>query len=132
MRGHVDLRFVGRRWGERPSTGLDLIRDTSEKVDLIQKCLLIAQSRQKSCADKRQRPLESEVGDPFFFKVMPMREVVRFGKQGNLSPRYIDPLRYLRGWVQLRIGWLCRQVYRVFIRCSMSPFSGSTLQIQLM
>ena len=30
--------------GERPSTGQDLIRDTSEKVDLIQKRLLTAQS----------------------------------------------------------------------------------------
>ena len=34
--------------GERPSTGLDLVRDTSEKVELIQKRLLMAQSRQKS------------------------------------------------------------------------------------
>ena len=85
--------------GERPSTGPDLIRDISEKVDLIQKCLLMAQSLQKSYANKRRRPLESEVGDPFFFKAMPKRGVVRFGKQGKLSPRYIGPLRYLRGWV---------------------------------
>ena len=28
--------------GERPFTGLDLVRDTSEKLDLIQKCLLTA------------------------------------------------------------------------------------------
>ena len=32
--------------GERPTTGLDLIRDTLEKVELIGKCLLTAQSRQ--------------------------------------------------------------------------------------
>ena len=31
--------------GERPSTSLDLIRDTSEKVDLIQKHFLMAQNR---------------------------------------------------------------------------------------
>ena len=31
--------------GERSTTGPDLVRDTSEKVDLIQKCLLTAQSR---------------------------------------------------------------------------------------
>ena len=31
--------------GERPSTCLDLVRDTSDKVDLIWKRLLMAQSR---------------------------------------------------------------------------------------
>ena len=56
--------------GERPSTGPDLVRDTSKKVDLIQKHLLMAQSRQKSYADRQRRPLEFEVGDQVFFKVM--------------------------------------------------------------
>ena len=40
MGGHVDLWFVG----ERPSMGLDLIRETSKKVDLIRKRLLMPQS----------------------------------------------------------------------------------------
>ena len=35
-------------------TGLDLIKDTSEKVSLIQQRLLTAQSRQKSYADARR------------------------------------------------------------------------------
>ena len=39
--------------GDHSITGPDLIRDTSEKVDLIQKRLRTAQSRQKSYADKR-------------------------------------------------------------------------------
>ena len=38
--------------GERTSTSPDLVRDTSENVDLIQKRLLMAQSRQKSFADR--------------------------------------------------------------------------------
>ena len=37
-----------KKVGERSITGSDMIRDTSEKVDLIQKCLLTAQSQQKS------------------------------------------------------------------------------------
>ena len=49
--------------GESSITDPNLIRDTSEKVDLIQKRLLTAQSRQKSYADKQRRPLEFEVGD---------------------------------------------------------------------
>ena len=38
--------------GERSTTGPDLVRDTSEKVDLIWKCLLMAQIRHKSYADR--------------------------------------------------------------------------------
>ena len=40
--------------GERSITGPDLIRDTSEKVDLIRERLLMAQSRQKNYTDRRR------------------------------------------------------------------------------
>ena len=59
--------------GESSITSPDLIRDTSEKVSLIRQCLLMAQSRQKSYADVRCQPLEFEVGDHVFLKVMPKR-----------------------------------------------------------
>ena len=59
--------------GESPSMGPDLARDTSEKVDLIRKCLLTAHSRQKSYANRWRRPLEFEVCDHVFLKVMPKR-----------------------------------------------------------
>ena len=78
--------------GESSITSPDLIRDTTEKVGLIQKRLLMAQSRQKSYADRRRRPLEFEVDDHVFLKVMPKREVVRFCKRGKLTPRYIGPI----------------------------------------
>ena len=81
--------------GERPSTGSKLIRDTSEKVDWIRKRLLTSQSQQKSYADIRRRPLEFKAGDHVFLKVMPKREVIRFGKRGKLSPRYIGPFEVL-------------------------------------
>ena len=58
-------------------------------MSLIRQRLLTAQSRQKSYADVRRRPLEFEVGDHVFLKVMPKRGVVRFGKRGKLSPRFI-------------------------------------------
>ena len=81
--------------GESSITGPDLIRDTSEKVSLIRHRLLTAQSWQKSYADVRRRPLEFEVGDHVFLKVMPKRGVVRFGKRGKLSPRFIRPFEIL-------------------------------------
>ena len=81
--------------GKSSITGPDLIRDTSEKVSLIRQRLLTAQSLQKSYADVRCRPLEFEVGDHVFLKVMPKRGVVRFGKRRKLSPRFIGPFEIL-------------------------------------
>ena len=92
--------------GESSITSSDLIRDTSKKVSLIRKCLLTAQSRQKSYADRRHRPLEFQVGDHVFLKVMPKKGVVRFGKRGKLSPRYIGPFEILKrvGTVAYRLA----------------------------
>ena len=59
--------------GESVIAGIDFIRDTYEKVCLIQKCFFTAQSRQKSFSDKRRRPLKFKVGDHVFLKVMPKR-----------------------------------------------------------
>ena len=76
---------------ESSITGPDLIRDTSEKVSLIRQRLLMAQSRQKSYADVRRRPLEFEVSDHVSLKVIPNRGVVRFGKRGKPSLRFNGP-----------------------------------------
>ena len=64
-------------------------------MSLIRQRLLTAQSRQKCYADVRRRPLEFKVGDYVFLKVMPRRGVVRFGKRGKLSPRFIGPFEIL-------------------------------------
>ena len=118
--------------GESFITGPDLIRDTSKKVSLIRQRLLTAQSRQKSYADVRRRPLKFEVGDHVFLKVMPKRGVVRFGKQGKLSPRFIGPLEILEkvGTIAYRLVLLPSM--SVSTRYFTSPCSESILQIQLM
>ena len=92
--------------GESSIIGPDLIRDTSNKVSLIRQRLLTAQSRQKSYADVRRRPLEFEVGDHVFLKVMPKRGVVRFGKRGKLSQRFVGPFEILErvGTVAYRLA----------------------------
>ena len=91
--------------GESSITGPDLIKDTSEKVDWIRKRLLTAHSQQKSCTDRRRRPLEFEVCDHVFLKVMPKRGVVRFDKRGKLAPRYIRPFEILE-----RLGTIAYQL----------------------
>jgi hypothetical protein len=49
--------------GERIIFGPDIVTEAKGKVKQIQANILAAQSRQKSNADKRHRPLEFEVGD---------------------------------------------------------------------
>ena len=98
--------------GESSITGPDLIRDIYMKVSLIRQRLLIDQSWQKSYADVRRRPLEFEVGDHVFLKVMPKREVVRFEKRKKLSPRFIRPFEILE-----RVGTVA---YRLALPPSMS------------
>ena len=58
---------------------------------MIRERLLAAQSRQKAYADHRRRDLEFSVGDQVFLRVSPMKGVMRFGKKGKLSPRYVSP-----------------------------------------
>ena len=98
--------------GESSITGLDLIRDTIEKVSLIRQRLLKAQSWHKSYDDVLRRPLEFKVGDHVFLKVMPKKGVVRFGKRGKLSPRFIGPFEILE-----RVGTVA---YRLVLPPSMS------------
>jgi len=82
--------------GETELYGPDLIHQAIEKVKVIQERLRTAQSRQKSYSDVRRRDLEFEVGDWVFLKISPMKGVMRFGKKGKLSPRYIGPYKILR------------------------------------
>ena len=91
----MDYRYDWTEVEDSSITGPGMIRDTSEKVSLIRQRLLTAQSKQKSYADVRCRPLEFEVGDHVFLKVMPKRGVVRFGKHGKLSQRFIGPFEIL-------------------------------------
>ena len=75
--------------------GPELIQITTEKVKLIQDRLQTAQSRQKSYVDNRHRQLEFQRGDYVFLRVSPTKGVIRFGKKGKLSPRYIGPFEIL-------------------------------------
>ena len=72
--------------GERQTLGPELIQDTHDKVLIIKEIMSAAQSWQKSYADNQKRPLEFEVGDCVFLKISPMREVMRLGMKGKLSP----------------------------------------------
>ncbi|GJR98823.1 putative reverse transcriptase domain-containing protein [Tanacetum coccineum] len=81
--------------GEAQLTGPELIQETTEKIVLIKQRMQAAQDRQKSYADRKRKPMESEVGDRVMVKVSPWKGVIRFGKRGKLNPRYVGPYRVL-------------------------------------
>ena len=82
--------------GDRGYFGPNFIKEAREKVNIICSHLKVAQSRQKSYADKRRRPLEFAAGDYVYLKVSPMRGVHRFGVHGKLAPRYVGPYQVLQ------------------------------------
>ena len=80
---------------EHKAIGPDIIKDTKDKVQVIQQRLKAANDRQKSYADLKRRDIEYEVGDKVFLKVSSWRKILRFGQKGKLSPRFIRPYEIL-------------------------------------
>ena len=60
---------------------------------MIQERLKMAQICQKSYTNVWRMSLDFEDDDWVYLKVSPMKGVMRFGKKGKHSPRYIGPYR---------------------------------------
>ena len=81
--------------GERRLLGPELVTRTTEAVIQVRKHLQAAQDQQKKWPDMHRRFLEFEVGDHVFLRVSPWKGVIRFGRGGKLSPRFIGPFEIL-------------------------------------
>ncbi|XP_074271163.1 uncharacterized protein LOC141595090 [Silene latifolia] len=66
-----------------------------DQVRVIREKMRAAQDRQKSYTDLRRSDIEFAVGDKVLLKVSPMRGVMRFGKMGKLSQKFIGPYEML-------------------------------------
>ena len=110
--------------GERKLLGSELVQLAVEKIALIKERLKTAQRRQKRYADNCKKDLEFEVGDHVFLKVSPMKSVMRFGRKGKPSPRFVGPFEILE-----KVGTL---VYKVALPSGLSKihnlFHVSTLR----
>jgi hypothetical protein len=62
---------------------------------MVRESLKIAQSWQKSYADKRRRDLLFDVGEFVYLKVSPMRGTRRFKVKGKLATRYVGPFKII-------------------------------------
>ena len=61
--------------------GPDIVKDTEEKVQIIQQRLKATSDRKKPYANLKRKDIEYEVGDKVFLKVSPWRKVLRFRKK---------------------------------------------------
>ncbi|KAM2774297.1 hypothetical protein COP1_019197 [Malus domestica] len=77
--------------GEKVLEGPEIVDETTQNIQVIKSNLKAAQDRQKSLADRQGTDRVYDVGNLVFLKLSPWRGVVRFGKKGKLSPRYIGP-----------------------------------------
>ena len=86
--------------------GPDLIQETEEKVKMIRERLKVANDRQKSYADMKRKDIRYEIGEKVFLKVSPWKKVMRFGKKGKLSSRFIGPYEVIEivGLVAYRLA----------------------------
>ncbi|XP_074291332.1 uncharacterized protein LOC141618117 [Silene latifolia] len=73
----------------------DLIQEMVEQAHVIRQKMRAAQDRQKSYANLKKSEIEFVVGDKVLLKVSPMKGVMRFGKRGKLSQKYIGPYEIL-------------------------------------
>jgi hypothetical protein len=73
----------------------DVLKDAEKQVQMVHESLKVAQSRQKSYADKRRRDLPFEIGDFVYLKVSRMRGTRIFRVKGKLAPRYVGPFKII-------------------------------------
>ena len=81
--------------GEKQFAGPEIVQMTAEKVNIAKDALRVARERQKSYADKKRRPFDFKEGEMVMLKVSPWKGIIRFGKRGKLSPRFIGPFKIL-------------------------------------
>ena len=91
---------------EKKVIGPDLIQEIEEKVKMIRERLKVATDRQKSYADMKRKDIRYEIGEKVFLKVSLWKKVMRFGKKGKLSPRFIGPYEVIEkvGLVEYRLA----------------------------
>jgi hypothetical protein len=104
--------------GESQVFRSEVLKDAEKQVQMVHESLKVAQSQQKSYADKRRRDLSFEIVDFVYLKVSPRRGTHRFRVKGKLAPRYVRPFKIIdrKGEVayQLELPPQLSEVHDVF------------------
>jgi hypothetical protein len=95
MNVDVAPHSIGLSQERRLSLDPALSKKLKRQFVVSKKTSKVVKSRQETYANKRRRPLEFEVGDHVYLRVLPMKGVKRFGVKGKLAPHYIRPFPIL-------------------------------------
>ena len=88
---------------EKKVIGPDLIQETEDKVKMIKERLKVAVDRKKYHANLKRKDIQYDIDKKVFLKISPWKKVMRFGRKGKLSPKFIgsyeviekvDPVTY--------------------------------------
>jgi hypothetical protein len=90
---HTPLNWIEPE--EKAIFGPDIVDEPKATVRRIQDNLKATKSCQESYANKRHQPLQFEIGDHVYLKVLSMKGVKIFGVKVKLSPHYIGPFLIL-------------------------------------
>ena len=90
---------------EHKITGLDLVKDIEEKVQVIQQRLKASSDRQRSYANLKSKDIEYEVEDKVFLKVSPWKKILHFGRKGKQSLIFIGPYEILERVGPIAYHW---------------------------
>lgn len=104
---------------------------TELKVNFMSGCWPLRVVRSHS--NVRRRDFAFQVDDWVLLKVSPMKGVMRFGRKGKLSPRYIGPYRIIRriGQVayKLELPSKLKSVHPVFHVCMLRKCIGNPTRV---
>ena len=81
--------------GDRQLFGPHLIKESEEKVKLLQDRLKVAQSGRRVLQTQKRKEVVYEIGDRAYLRVSPLRGLKRFGVKRKLAPRFVGPYRVL-------------------------------------
>ena len=88
---------------------------------------------QKSYADKKRQPISFEVGDSVSLKVSSWKGLIRFGRRGKLSPRFIGPFKVLQRIgnqaYKLELPEELESIHNTFHVCYLKKFTGGVPDI---
>ena len=87
---------------------------------MIKERLKVAIDRQKSYADMKRKYIRYEINEKVFLKVSSWKNVMRFGKKGKLSPRFIGTNEVIEKVGPVHTDWHYLRTWKRSIIFSMS------------
>ncbi|KAJ0441898.1 putative nucleotidyltransferase, Ribonuclease H [Helianthus annuus] len=115
-------------------SGPEIVFETMNKIVQIRDHLKVPEIGRRITQTQKRKAFHFEVGEKVLLKVSPWKGVMRFGKKGKLSPRYIGPFEVIKrvGSVayKLNLPEGLKGIHNVFHICNLKKcFADESLVI---